>query len=100
VRAEDTVARLGGDEFIILLEELCNDDDVTAIVEKLIAALIVPITFEGRPIAISTSIGISLYPDDGAEPQELIKNADAAMYQAKEQGRNAFQMFSRATVAA
>lgn len=96
VRAEDTVARLGGDEFIVVLEEIASAEDVPAIVEKVIASLAQPMVFEGHEMRVSTSIGISLYPEDGVDPDMLIKNADIAMYQAKEAGgTNACHFFTR-----
>jgi len=96
VRDEDTVARLGGDEFILVLEEIASADAVPAVVRKIIDTLSQPMVFEGREMKIAASIGISLYPDDGDEPDMLIKNADIAMYQAKEKGgSNAFHFFAQ-----
>jgi diguanylate cyclase (GGDEF)-like protein len=95
VRGEDTVARLGGDEFILVIEELSSVEGVRGIVGKLIDTVAQPIAFEGREMRIATSVGISIYPDDGADPEELIKHADAAMYVAKEKGNNAFHFFAK-----
>lgn len=94
LRAEDTVARLAGDEFILVLEEIDNGDAVAAVVRKVIAALREPMSFEGREMRVSTSIGISLYPQDGATPDELMRNADLAMYASKDRGRDTFNFFS------
>ncbi|HEX8961733.1 MAG TPA: diguanylate cyclase [Rhodocyclaceae bacterium] len=93
VRREDTVARLGGDEFVLVLEELNGREGVPAIVAKIVDAVGRPVVFEGRELATATSIGVSFYPDHGSDPEELVKNADAAMYAAKEKGSNRFHVF-------
>ena len=95
VRAEDTVARLGGDEFLVVLEEITSEADVPGIVGKIVESLIAPMIIDGREMRISTSLGVSLYPDDGDEPEILVKNADAAMYRAKEKGNGAYQFFGQ-----
>ncbi len=97
LRASDVVARLGGDEFIILLPEIAQAEDATTVAEKLLSALRKPVRIEGREIFTSASIGISLYPDDGAEAEILMKNADQAMYCVKQDGRNNHRLFSRAS---
>jgi len=94
LRASDTVARLGGDEFVVLLEELSDPVYVTAVAHKLIAALAQPVALGGGEYHVTASIGASAYPDDSADAQALLKNADIAMYRAKEQGRNTFQFYS------
>lgn len=94
VRAEDTVARLGGDEFILLLEELGSAADAVPVVDKIVEAIGQPIGFDGRELRVSTSVGISIYPDHGTEPDELVRHADAAMYQAKADGSSAYRYFS------
>jgi diguanylate cyclase (GGDEF)-like protein/PAS domain S-box-containing protein len=96
VRASDTVARLGGDEFAVILENLRGDDEEGAqqVAEKMIAAMAAPLVIEAQPLNTSCSIGISLYPADGRDSAALMKNADAAMYYAKEKGRNNYQFFS------
>ena len=96
VRATDTVARLGGDEFAVILENLGGDDDEGAqqVAEKMIAAMGAPMLIEGQHLSTSCSIGISLYPNDGRDSATLMKNADVAMYFAKEKGRNNYQFFS------
>jgi predicted signal transduction protein with EAL and GGDEF domain len=96
VRATDTVARLGGDEFAVILENLGNDDDEGAqqVAEKMIAAMGAPMLIDNQHLSTSCSIGISLYPADGKDSATLMKNADVAMYYAKEKGRNNYQFFS------
>ncbi len=94
VRDSDTVARLGGDEFTILLPRLMRSEDVAPVAGKLIEAVRYPFHIEGREFFITTSIGISVYPEDGADAETLIKNADTAMYQAKELGRDNYQLFN------
>jgi diguanylate cyclase (GGDEF)-like protein/PAS domain S-box-containing protein len=94
LRASDTVARLGGDEFVVLLEELSDPMYVTAVAHKLLAALAQPVILEAREYHVTASIGASAFPDDSADAQALLKNADIAMYRAKEQGRNTFQFYS------
>ncbi len=94
LRADDTVARLGGDEFVILLEQFSSTDDLSNIAKKIINAIDTPITIDGQQMSVSTSIGISVYPYDASTATDLLKNADLAMYHAKEQGRNNFQFFT------
>jgi len=94
VRDSDTLARLGGDEFTLLLPNLVRSDDAAPIAEKILDAVRQPFHIEGREFYITTSIGISLYPEDGSDAETLIKNADTAMYQAKEQGRDNYQLFN------
>ena len=96
VRASDTVARLGGDEFAVILENLRDDDDEGAqqVAEKMIAAMAAPMMIENQPLNTSCSICISLFPADGRDSATLMKNADVAMYYAKEKGRNNYQFFS------
>jgi diguanylate cyclase (GGDEF)-like protein len=88
VREEDTVARLGGDEFMVLLPHISSSSDAGRISEKVINALDEPFTCNGNELHITASIGISIYPFDGTDTETLIKNADIAMYRAKELGRN------------
>jgi diguanylate cyclase (GGDEF)-like protein/PAS domain S-box-containing protein len=94
VRDSDTLARLGGDEFTLLLPNLIRSDDAAPVAEKILDAIRQPFHIEGRDFYITTSIGISLYPEDGSDAESLIKNADTAMYQAKEQGRDNYQLFN------
>jgi len=94
VRDSDTVARLGGDEFTVLLPRLQRSEDAAPVAEKIIEAIRYPFHIEGREFFITTSIGISLFPEDGTDAESLIKNADTAMYQAKEVGRDNYQLFN------
>lgn len=94
VRRTDTVARQGGDEFTVLLNEVGDSGDVALISRKILERLSDSFTVAGHEIYVSASVGISFYPDDGQNAVALIKNADAAMYAAKEQGRNNYQFFS------
>lgn len=93
VRQGDTVSRLGGDEFVVLLPELNDEKDARLVAQKLLNAAVFPMVLEGRELHISASIGISYYPMDGANAETLMKNADVAMYRAKEEGRNNFQFY-------
>jgi len=95
VREADTVARMGGDEFVILVPELRQSEDLASIAQKLLGLISRPFSLEGRTIQIAASIGIASFPEDGTEPEELLRNADAAMYRAKELGRNNFQLCTR-----
>lgn len=94
VRTSDTVARLGGDEFIVILPELKHGTDTELIADKILSTFTNPIDIEGREVFISGSIGISIYPDDGGDVGTLQKNADSAMYSAKEAGRNRFHYYT------
>ena len=93
VRTVDTIARIGGDEFIVLMESVSNVQDVEAMAEKLNQSLNQPIYWNMHELFITASIGISLAPGDGNTPKELMDNADIAMYQSKEKGRNTFQFY-------
>ncbi|MGZ8868325.1 MAG: PAS domain S-box protein, partial [Thermoanaerobaculia bacterium] len=94
VRESDTVARLGGDEFTMLLAALARSEDAAVVAQKVLEAIRYPFHIEGREFFTTTSIGISVYPEDGTDASTLIKNADTAMYQAKEQGRDNYQLFN------
>lgn len=94
VRRSDTVCRLGGDEFVVLLPEINGPRDAIQVADKLMHALQLPIIVDGEELRVSCSIGISMYPNDGADPQTLLKNADAAMYHAKDGGRNRHAFFT------
>jgi len=93
VRASDTVSRQGGDEFVVLLSEIEHPEDAAFIAEKMRAAVMVPYSIAKHDLHLSVSIGISVHPDDGEDAETLIKNADTAMYQAKDSGRNNAQFF-------
>ena len=96
LRAADLVARFGGDEFMVLLSGSTRPDDAADVARKLLATIEVPLHVEGRPISVTPSIGIAMYPEDGATSAELIKHADTAMYLAKSRGRATFQFFDAA----
>jgi diguanylate cyclase (GGDEF)-like protein/PAS domain S-box-containing protein len=93
VRASDTVSRHGGDEFVILLADERQAQNAALTAEKILLVLSVPFVLDEHELHTSTSIGISVFPDDGTEPAALIKNADTAMYHAKERGRANYQFF-------
>lgn len=94
VRTDDTVARLGGDEFVVLLPRVRDERSLAEVAIKLREELLLPYMLEDMPLHISPSMGIAVYPDDGDTPSTLIKNADAAMYLAKEKGRNNYQFYT------
>jgi diguanylate cyclase (GGDEF)-like protein/PAS domain S-box-containing protein len=94
VRSSDTVSRQGGDEFVILLTDGKYGEDAALTADKILAELALPHRLDKNELHITTSIGISIYPEDGQDAETLIKNADTAMYHAKEKGRNNYQFFS------
>lgn len=94
LRETDTIARIGGDEFVVLLENFLDIDKVSHIAAEVMNAIETPVALRGQQIGISASIGITLSPDDGDTPLELLKNADIAMYQAKHDGRSTFKFFT------
>jgi EAL domain-containing protein (putative c-di-GMP-specific phosphodiesterase class I) len=94
VRASDSVARLGGDEFTIILTELTRSADAAVVAEKVLQALAQPVEIKGRPLRVSASIGISLFPEDGVDSESLVQLSDNALYHAKER-RSSFQFFQR-----
>ena len=98
LREDDTLARLGGDEFIVLLPEMERLSDVFAVADRLIEANKRAYQINGNHINVGSSIGISLYPEDGTTVQELINGADIAMYRAKREGRNRYKLFAPHTV--
>ncbi len=93
VRDTDTVARLGGDEFTLVISNVKEPKEASIIAENVIKKLAEPLTINSHEVFINSSIGISIYPDDGKTVDELLRNADAAMYRAKEQGRGRHQFF-------
>jgi diguanylate cyclase (GGDEF)-like protein/PAS domain S-box-containing protein len=93
VREQDTVARMGGDEFIVVLSELEGRGHATDVASRIVEALNAPFDIKGHRLTVTPSIGIAIYPDDGDRADLLIKHADAAMYHAKERGRNNFQFY-------
>ena len=104
LRATDVVSRFGGDEFMVLLPGLPGSDaharDAEEVAQKLLAAIGAPLDAEGRPLSVTPSIGIALYPGDAATPEELVRHADAAMYLAKSRGRANYQFFDGDTAGA
>jgi diguanylate cyclase (GGDEF)-like protein len=95
VRSSDTVARLGGDEFVVLLPELEDEKYAAIVAQKILAAVARPFGLMGQEFRVTASIGICSYPQDGLDEQTLTKNADIAMYQAKAEGKNNFQFYSK-----
>ena len=94
VRQGDTVARLGGDEFVVVLSDLNEVEDAVRVGEKIVAAIRLPFRVGDEELFVTTSLGVSVYPNDGESGETLIKNADTAMYRAKEQGRDNYQLFT------
>lgn len=94
LRESDIVARMGGDEFVAILPEMEDDSYSTVVAKKILAAVAQPFTLVGQEFRITVSIGISIYPHDGLDEQTLTKNADVAMYQAKQEGKNNYQFYS------
>ena len=95
LRSSDVVARLGGDEFVVILEEAAERHEVERIAGELLSVLSQPLQLSGHECHTTASIGIAMYPADGADMQTLTKNADMAMYLAKEDGKNGFRFFTR-----
>jgi diguanylate cyclase (GGDEF)-like protein len=95
LRAVDVVGRLGGDEFVIFIEEVEEFRQVEIVAHKLLSSAIKPMVLQGEECRVTASIGISIYPGNGTDEQTLIKNADMAMYFAKEEGRNNYQFYSK-----
>ncbi|WP_432823029.1 putative bifunctional diguanylate cyclase/phosphodiesterase [Trichloromonas sp.] len=94
IRKEDIAARLGGDEFVVLLGSVSSGNEPLVVAEKLLQLLRRPYTLEGHETLSSASIGVAFFPEDGDDGQALLKHADMAMFAAKEQGRNRYQLFS------
>ena len=96
VRGSDTVSRQGGDEFVVLLSEVEQSEDAAITARRMLQAVAEPHSIDQHDLHVTTSIGVSVYPDDGLDAETLIKNADTAMYQAKENGRQSYQFFKPA----
>lgn len=99
MREMDTIARLGGDEFMVLLPEIDQVEDAAKVAQKILTAFDPSFDIQGHRFHLTTSIGISLYPHDGEDAQTLMKNADIALYRAKEKGRNNYQLYTPAMTA-
>jgi diguanylate cyclase (GGDEF)-like protein/PAS domain S-box-containing protein len=94
VRSVDTIARVGGDEFIIVLPEVCHEQDVAQVAQRTLDGFMTPFRVEGHEFFMTASVGITLFPLDDREVNNLLKNADIAMYTAKERGRNRYQFYT------
>jgi len=94
VRGQDTVARLGGDEFTVLLTDIRDSGDLSLIAQNILQSLSAPIALQKQPVIVSASIGITTAPDDGLNPQKLMKNADLALYRAKDKGRDQYHFYT------
>jgi predicted signal transduction protein with EAL and GGDEF domain len=93
MRSNDIVGRLGGDEFAVALANLTNASDAGSVSQAILTALAAPFEVDGQEIYVTASLGIGIYPTDGKDPDTLLKNADTAMYRAKEAGRNTFEFY-------
>ena len=100
LREMDAIARTGGDEFTILVSAIASPRDAAQIAQRVLDTLSRPFVIENQQLYVTASIGISLYPNDGGDGETLVKNADTAMYRAKEQGGNTYEFFTRALTAA
>lgn len=96
LRDQDTVARFGGDEFVMVIEAVGSGSDAVQVCRRILSHLNSPMIVQGQTIQVRVSIGVAMYPDDGEDADLLIKNADMAMYRAKEKGKNNYQMFTPA----
>ncbi|MDO9364869.1 MAG: EAL domain-containing protein [Methylotenera sp.] len=94
IREIDTVVRLGGDEFVILITNIDNVNDISLSMQRILSSVAEPCMINELDYLVTCSIGISIYPDDGVEPNALLKNADSAMYKAKKAGRNNYQIYT------
>jgi diguanylate cyclase (GGDEF)-like protein/PAS domain S-box-containing protein len=95
-RGSDTIARIGGDEFVVLLGDLKEPEDARHVAQKVLDTLAEPVVIDGNELKVTPSIGICAYPHDGADVATLMRNADTAMYYAKQMGRNNYQFFTQA----
>jgi diguanylate cyclase (GGDEF)-like protein len=94
LREDDAVARFGGDEFVLVLENLSKASDASVVAEKVLACCAEPFEIDGRELHVTASIGVSIYPEDGADGETLLKNSDTAMYRAKDKGRGTYQFYA------
>ena len=93
VRKSDTVARMGGDEFVVLLPQIAKTEDAVRVAQKILEVFREPFVIDAYQIYITTSVGIAIYPEDGEDIETLFRNADTAMYWAKEQGRDNYELY-------
>ncbi|MFT5719739.1 MAG: diguanylate cyclase (GGDEF)-like protein/PAS domain S-box-containing protein [Motiliproteus sp.] len=96
IRLTDTAARFGGDEFMVILSDLDSADDASRVAEKVLSSLAMPFKIEGNELSLTASIGIAVFPNDGQDPYELLRQADAAMFGAKDEGGNGYLFHSKA----
>jgi diguanylate cyclase (GGDEF)-like protein len=94
LRSSDTVARLGGDEFVVILPAIPGEEEVQRVAQKILSTLREPFSLDQHGVQVTTSIGISIYPNDAEEAEELLQIADNAMYEAKKLGKNQFSMLA------
>ena len=96
LRKGDTIARFGGDEFVLILPDLETIEDAIQVVQKIVDSFCKPFLMDTHQLVVTTSIGIAVYPDDGTDDDILLRNADIAMYQAKQAGRARYQLYKKA----
>ena len=94
LREGDVIGRIGGDEFVVLIEEYPNPERLSMVAQKILDTVGRPVTVRGHECRVTSSVGISTYPQDGRDSQALLRSADSAMYRAKEQGKNRFEFYS------
>jgi predicted signal transduction protein with EAL and GGDEF domain len=94
LREDDAVARFGGDEFVLVVENLSKSSDAAVVAEKVLACCAEPFVIDGRELNVTASIGVSVYPEDGTDAETLLKNADTAMYRAKDKGRGGHEFYA------
>src|SRR5258706_4249575 len=94
LRHDDSVARFGGDEFVLLLDDLSSASNVALLAERALGHMAEPFVIDGHELHMSASIGVSVYPEDGADPETLLKNADTAMHRAKDRGRGTYRFYA------